>query len=209
MIKNVIFDMGNVLIRFDRRLFIERLGITGEDEELLMREVFASIEWAQQDRGSLDEADAEKQICARVPEHLHDAVHKLVSMWDRPILPIDGMEELIQELHENGYHIYLLSNASHRQHEYWERVPVKKYFEDTLISADTGLVKPQPEIFYMAAEKFGIKASESVFVDDMIGNCEGAVYTGMHAIVFHDDAAELRRKMIAMGIRCQAPLSIS
>ena len=53
MIKNIIFDMGNVLIRFDREVFLTRLGVAQADRELLKREVFQSLEWARMDRGSL------------------------------------------------------------------------------------------------------------------------------------------------------------
>ena len=142
MIKNILFDMGNVLIRFDRDLFLTRLGVEGEDKKLLMREVFLSVEWVQMDRGSIAEAEAVRRICARVPERLHDAVEKLVAMWDRPILPIDGMYELVEELKNAGYGIYLLSNASVRQHEYWPRIPAHVFFDGTIISADEGVMKP-------------------------------------------------------------------
>ncbi|MBR2528397.1 MAG: HAD family phosphatase [Blautia sp.] len=200
MIRNIIFDMGGVLIRFDRAFFIQRLGIGPEDEALLMREVFRSLEWARMDRGSLTDAEAAVSICARVPEHLHDAVRRLVSMWDRPILPIEGMEELIRELKEKGYHIFLLSNASFRQHDYWPRIPASRYFEDTLVSADVGLVKPQPEIYRLAFEKFRIKPEESVFIDDAPANIEGAYYVGMPGIIFNDDVAAVRKQLAALGV---------
>ena len=192
--------MGQVLIRFDRDLFIERLGITGDDAQILMREVFLSLEWSRMDRGSLTDEEGAEIMCRRVPSHLHDAVRKLTCMWDRPILPVPGMAELVRELRENGYHVYLLSNASFRQHEYWPRVPGSAYFEDTLISADTGLVKPQPEIFRAACEKFHIAPEESVFIDDSTANCEGAFYIGMQACVFHGDADETRLWLIDHGV---------
>ena len=121
MIKNILFDMGNVLIRFDRKAFLDRLDISEEDKQLLLREVFLSVEWVQMDRGTLCEETAEPLMCQRLPEHLHSAVHSLVSLWDDPMLPIAGMAELVEELKEKGYGIYLLSNASVRQHEYWPR----------------------------------------------------------------------------------------
>ena len=98
MIRNIVFDMGQVLLRFIPDLFIERLGVEGEDKKLLNREVFRSLEWARMDRGSLTDEEAAQIICRRVPERLHDAVHKLVAMWDRPILAVEGTEELIAEL---------------------------------------------------------------------------------------------------------------
>ena len=55
MIKNILFDMGQVLIRFDQKFFIQRLGIEDADMELLLREVYRSVEWVQMDRGSLRE----------------------------------------------------------------------------------------------------------------------------------------------------------
>ncbi len=63
----------------------------------------------------------------------------------RPILEVDGMYELVKELKDRGYKVYLLSNASVRQHEYWPRIPAAELFDGKLISSDVHLVKPQPE----------------------------------------------------------------
>lgn len=200
MIRNIVFDMGQVLLRFDRDYFISRLGIEGEDKELLKREVFLSLEWARMDRGSLTDEEAAVSVCNRLPEHLHDAAHKLVSMWDRPILPIPGMYELIEELKAKGYGIYLLSNASYRQHDYWPRVEASKFFDGTLISADEKVVKPQPEIYRLLLERFHLKAEECFFIDDVPANIEGAFYCGIPGAVFHGSAQLLRRDLRAAGV---------
>lgn len=200
MIKNIVFDMGNVLIRFDQRHFIQRLGVAEEDAPLLMRELFRSLEWARMDRGSMTEAEATQSICRRLPERLHAAAEKLVCMWDRPILEIPGMYALVEELKAAGYGIYLLSNASVRQHEYWPRVPASKFFDGTLISADVKLVKPQPEIYRLLLETFSLKAEECFFIDDSPANIEGAFYCGIPGAVFHDDAKLLRRALRDAGV---------
>ena len=200
-IRNILFDMGNVLIYFDRNLFMERLGVSEEDRKLLMREVFLSVEWVRMDRGSLVEETALENICHRLPERLHDAAQKLVSMWDRPILPIPGMYELIEELKTNGYGIYLLSNASIRQHEYWPRIPASRFFDGTLISADEGVLKPQPEIYHLILDRFQLKAEECFFIDDVPANIEGAFYCGISGAVFHDDVALLRKNLRDAGVQ--------
>lgn len=200
MIKNIVFDMGGVLIRFDRHYFISRLGVSAEDEELLMRQVFHSLEWARMDRGSLTDEQAAESICRRVPERLHDAVGKLVSMWDRPILPVEGMYELVSELKAKGYPIYLLSNASYRQHDYWPRIPAAALFDGTLVSADVHLVKPQPEIYRLLCDTFDLVMDECFFIDDSLINIEGAYYSGMPGAVFHDDVPELRQALRAAGV---------
>ena len=200
MIKNILFDMGQVLIRFDRDYFMERLGVSGEDRALLMREVFLSVEWVQMDRGTLCEEEAFRKIAPRLPAHLHDAAMKLISMWDRPILEVDGMYELVEELKARGYGIYLLSNASIRQHDYWPRVPASKFFDGKLISADVHVIKPQPEIYRLCLEKFGLKAEECFFIDDVPANIEGALYCGIKGTVFHGDAKLLRQQLRAAGV---------
>ena len=201
MIRNVLFDMGNVLLRFDRQLFLNRLDISEEEKQLLLRRVFLSTEWVQMDRGTLDEPEAEQKMCADLPEHLHSAVHALVSCWDEPILPIPGMYELVEDLKAAGYGIYLLSNASHRQHEYWKKVTVGKLFDGTIISADEGVMKPGSEYFLRALKRFHLTAGECFFVDDMPANVEGAAFCGIPGAVFHGDVQLLRKEMREAGIR--------
>lgn len=200
MIKNILFDMGQVLIRFDQAFFINRLGIDGDDRDLLMREVFRSVEWVRMDRGTLREEEAFESIAPRLPHHLHDAARKLLCMWDRPILEIEGMYELVAELKEKGYGIYLLSNASVRQHDYWPRVPASRFFDGTLISADVKVIKPQPEIYRLCLEKFGLKAEECFFIDDSPANIEGSMNCGISGAVFHGSAALLRKDLRSAGI---------
>ena len=200
MIRNILFDMGNVLIRFDRKLFLDRLELSEEDKALLLREVFANVEWAQMDRGSKTEATAWESACKRLPARLHLAAKQLFFRWDEPLIPIEGMYELVEELKEKGYGIYLLSNASYRQHEYWPRVPASRFFDGTLISADVGVVKPQPEIYKLCAEKFGLKVEECFFIDDVGANIEGAVNCGMSGAVFFSDVSRLRKDLRSAGV---------
>ena len=204
MIRNIVFDMGGVLITFDRKLFLDRLGLSPSDTTLLKNEVFLSVEWARMDRGSMTEETALESICRRLPAALHEPARRLIFSWDDPVLPIEGMEELVRELKSNGYHIFLLSNASFRLHEYWQKIPCHDAFEDILVSADEGLVKPQPEIYRRAFEKFGILPEESLYIDDLPANAEGAFFTGMASRVFHADVPALRAWMRAQGVKVRA-----
>ena len=200
MIQNILFDMGNVLIHFDRKVFLDRLDVTEEEKQLLLREVFLSVEWVQMDRGTLAEPEAEVQICRRLPEHLHPAVHSLVSLWDEPMLPVAGMAELVEELKQNGYGIYLLSNASIRQHEYWPKIPGWQFFDGKVISADEKIMKPHPDYYRIALERFGLKPEECFFIDDVPANIEGALFCGISGAVFHKDVSLLRSQLRAAGV---------
>ncbi len=200
MIRNIVFDMGNVLVRFDPDLFLERIGAAEEDRPLFKREVFKSLEWAQMDRGSLTDEEAVPLMCRRLPARLHAAAEDLVCRWDLPILEIEGSFELVRELKELGYRIYLLSNASLRQHEYWPRVRASRYFDGTFISADVKLIKPQPEIFQLFLETFALKPEECFFIDDSNYNIEGALNSGMSGAIFHGDVGQIRAKLREAGV---------
>ena len=201
MIKNIVFDMGNTVIRFDPSYFLDRAGIRdSEDRKLIMNELFRSLEWAQMDAGNLTEETAEPLIFSRIPERLKQAVRELLYSWARPQDMIPGMEDLIRRLKEAGYGIYLLSNASAAQHEYWPRFAVSRYFDGKLISCDVQTVKPCRRIFELFTEKFGLNAEECLFIDDLSANVAGAVNSGWKGIVFHGSAEELEEKMKKLGI---------
>lgn len=201
MIRNIIFDMGGVLLRFEPDHFVARLGISGKDADLLKREVFRSADWVRMDRGTLTDEEGTERICRRLPEHLHAAARELICRWEHPeILPMEGMAVLIGELKHAGYGIYLLSNAFTRQHEYWPRVPGSEHFDDTFISADVKLVKPQREIYEMALQKFGVKAEECLFIDDLPSNIEMGENCGICGVVFHGDVSILRADLRRAGI---------
>lgn len=201
MMDTLLLDMGNVLLQFDPQLFLDRAGITGADRELLLREVFRSVEWVCMDRGTLDEPQAEQGICARLPQRLHRAVHQLVSCWDDPLVPVPGMEALVAQLHHQGYKLYLLSNASRRQRAYWPRLPVSRYFDGTFLSAEAGVMKPQPEFYRQALAAFHLRPETCFFVDDVPANVESALTCGIRGTVFHGDAALLGRQLAQAGFR--------
>lgn len=201
MIRNIVFDMGQVLIHFRPGAFIDRLGVSEEEKDLLLREVFYTVEWAQLDRGSITEEAAAQAMCARLPERLHDHARALVfDWWKRPLFPVEGMAELIAELKGLGYGVYLLSNASIRLREYFSRVPGSQYFDGLIVSAEWLQLKPEREIFQTLFREFGLRPEECFFVDDLPANVEGARFAGMDGAVFRGDIARLRRELNDAGV---------
>lgn len=204
MIRNIVFDMGQVLIYFYADLFFTRMEVPKEDWEVLGREMFCGVEWTQTDRGTIGEAEAEAAICRRLPQRLHGYVHTMVfDWWKSPLSPVPGMETLIGELKELGYGIYLLSNASARLHEYFPRIPGSQYFDGKVVSADYNLLKPDPEIYRTLFRKYSLKPEECLFIDDLPQNVEGARFVGMDGIIFRDDVSLLRRELSAAGVPVQ------
>lgn len=200
MIRHIVFDMGQVLVQFSAGLFSERLRLSAEDAELIRREVLTTVEWVRMDRGTISDDDALARMCARLPQRLHDTAAYLVRRWNDPIVPVPGMADVARDLKAAGYDLYLLSNAATRQHTYWHNIPGSEYFSGTFISADYHLLKPEDAIYQAFFKKFGLKPEECLFIDDSAPNIEASENAGMAGIVFHGDAARLRRQLAERGI---------
>lgn len=201
MIRNLVLDMGNVLIKYDPARFVARLELENpSDGELLLREIFYSKDWALQDRGALDEAELLARVCGRIPPRLHGAARQLIFHWNEPIEPIPGMAEFARACKAAGLGLYLLSNASIRHGQYWHQVPGNAFFDGRIISAEAGCVKPEEEIYRRLLARYGLRAEECVFVDDMPENVEGARRVGMRGMVF-GGADALRAELMRLGVQ--------
>lgn len=119
---------------------------------------------------------------------------------ERPHRAGGGHGRCGRDLKNAGYDLYLLSNASTRQHTYWHDIPGSEYFSGTFISADYRLLKPEDAIYQAFFRKFGLKPEDCLFIDDSPANIEASENAGMAGIVFHGDAAHLRCQLADRGI---------
>lgn len=193
MIKNLVFDMGGVLIDWIPNQIMETAGLTDPEDIRLIREnMYNTSDWALMDWGYIDEASMEEIVKTRVPERLHDVVHRLLFHWADHVFPIEGMGELIREYKARGLNIYLISNATCMLFEYFPHIPGSECFSDLVVSADVKMIKPMHEIFEHAIEKFGIDPAQSLFIDDLLPNIAAARICGMHGFVFKHNVGSLR-----------------
>ena len=193
MIRNIVFDMGNVLVRYNTDFYLR--GYSEDEKTLLNRQIYLSVDWLRLDRGELTEAELISKIKKSLPDALCGDAQRLVK-WYEQSEPIDGMEKLVRDLHEYGYKIYLLSNTSLEFHRFREKIPALKYFDGEFISADCGLLKPDERIYRMFCEHFSLTPNECVFIDDSPANIESAARVGLNGIVFYSDVALLREQLI-------------
>lgn len=203
MIRNIIFDMGGVLIDWSPWEIVSRCNLPKEEADLLLQEVFCCREWVSMDHGTMTQEEGYEQICSRLPESLHAAAHACVfDWWKAPLSPVPGMAELIRELKALGCGIYLLSNATSTLHEYFPRLPGSECFDGMIVSADVKLLKPQHEIYEALFETFGLKAEECFFIDDNPLNIDGCYSVGMPGTVFFRDLHRLRAELREAGVPC-------
>ncbi len=200
MIKNIVFDMGEVLIHFNIRDFADRYDLPEEDKELLLQELFlGNADWALCDWGFYTEEEVAERACRKLPERLHEAAYGITCHWFEPVDPVDGMADVVRRLKEAGYGIYLLSNAGVRHRTYWNNVPGSEYFDGVVASAYEKMIKPQPEFYRLLLDRFSLKAEECLFIDDRALNLAGAELCGMKAVLF-TDAKKLLADLKELGV---------
>ncbi len=200
MIKNIVFDMGGVLINFDAARYTARFVPDPADYELIRRELFRSVEWIQMDRGAITDEETVAAVCARLPQRLHQAVQDILDHWHQDIPPLDGIYDLVDELKGKGYGIYLLSNTCTRYHSFRKNIPALRFFDGEFISADHHMVKPEPRIYRQFLAEFALEGQECVFIDDVPHNVEAAILCGLNGIVYHGDPELLRRQLRQLGV---------
>lgn len=200
VIKNIVFDMGGVLIDLN----IQRTLNEHFDEKYhkdIIEKVFYGDEWREMDRGTLCSEDAIPKILAHFPEELHPLLSKMIDNFYPYMPPVAGMESFIVRLKKAGYKTYLLSNASPRFFDMYQNYPAICQLDGFFISALYKLIKPQPEIYEAFCNKFKLNPEECFFIDDMKANIEGAKAYGMQGFVFDTkDIAALEKELNALGV---------
>lgn len=183
MIKNIIFDMGNVLLAYTPHEFIKTVTDDGEAAQAILKELFYGREWLQLDEGSITEESAVESVSLRLP-HYSDLIRKAMDNWHSDLTPIDGMPEIVKKLKSKNYGIYLLSNTSIKFFSYKDDVDMFRDFDGFIISAREKKLKPNREIYECICERFGLSPGECLFIDDLQPNITGALEAGLNAHLF-------------------------
>ena len=193
MIKNVIFDYGNVLVDWNPAYLF--LPVFGGDEEKCryFTDHVCNREWfTRMDRGeSMDKCVAELQ--AQFPQYA-DAVAMFRDRWfDMCHGDIPGMVEIIQDLKSRGVGVYGLTNwPAATFTEARRRFRTLAGIDNYVVSSSVKLAKPEPAIYKLLIRKYNLKPQECVFIDDRIDNVNAAKALGMSGIVYPGSANQLQ-----------------
>lgn len=190
-IKNIIFDLGDVIINIDvplaTRSFAELSNKSLEDVQALIHqnEVFKKFE-----TGHLSASDFRAYIreLLQQPEWSDEVIDKA---WNSLLLDIPPQRiEKIQELAQKGYRLFLLSNTSSIHIEEVNKIlnrttgikQLDDLFEKLFFSYNMGIMKPHPDIYHGVLAEAGLLAHESLFLDDNADNIHAAAEVGIHTI---------------------------
>ena len=192
MIRNVIFDFGQVMVRFDPAYMVAQYVDDAADRAMIEEVLFDRLYWDKLDQGTITDEEVLESSRARLPKHLHRVIEDVYYNWLYHLPEIDGMRDLVQKLKSRfGIHVYLLSNISTYFAAHADQIPCLAEFEDCVFSAVCGKVKPNAEIFAYLCGRNGLNPTECIFIDDNAANIAGAEAFGIRGYLFDGDAKKL------------------
>jgi putative hydrolase of the HAD superfamily len=198
--KAIIFDLGNVLFRFDPMIMTTAIISEPEDAALVADVAFDRLYWNRLDDGSITDEEVIAGICSRLPSRLHAQAEQVYRQWYAHMPEIAGMRELLLALKREGKPLYLLSNISIGFEMGYQNVPaiasMLSVFDGRVFSGSLGMVKPQKQIFEYLLDKFGLFPEDCVFIDDSEINIAGAAAAGIDGILFTGDAAAISTALL-------------
>ena len=184
-IKNIVFDVGEVLVNFRYMDYMhEDLGFSDEVTELFAKNIILSEYWDMLDKGDITLEEARDHYMEVYPQYAEE----LYSFWknlDGIVREYDYAYELIKGLKDRGFGVYLLSNYPDQLSDmHWSKFTFMDILDGYLISAKEHMVKPHPEFYKLLESRFGLNLEECIFVDDRTVNVEAAEALGMKGIIF-------------------------
>ena len=192
VIKSIIFDFGQVMIKYQPTLMTAKYIDDPMDEEAICAVLFDRLYWDALDDGSITDDEIIEASKKRLPERYHEILPRIYFNWIYNLPEVEGMNSLVASLREKyGVGIYLLSNISEYFADNAGEIRALRLFDRCFFSAKMGLTKPDPEIFLTVCRELSIVPSETLFIDDSTKNIEGARIAGLNTYLFDGDAKKL------------------
>jgi FMN phosphatase YigB (HAD superfamily) len=183
MIKNIVFDLGNVLISFRPSAYFDNKDYPENIKCKILSDIFASREWLMLDNGDINTTEAINSISLKSSLKREEIAH-IFNLRTDMMFPLDQNVRLLPELKKQGYKLYFLSNFPI---DIFEEIKTGyfffTYFDGGVISSEVKFSKPDERIYETLLENYSLIAEESLFIDDIEINVRAAENLGMKGLV--------------------------
>jgi putative hydrolase of the HAD superfamily len=198
MLKNIVFDIGNVLVRWSPYNIMATVFNNESDLTGLAQKFFKSSIFYDLNLGKVTEEEA-ISLYSRELDLPHHIVKKIFTVGKESLTPLEGSFELLEDAYQAGIPLYSITdNVREIVTHLKERYSFFDKFKGAVISAEVGILKPSARIFHRLIDTYSLVPEETVFIDDVQANVEGAEKVGMKGIQF-TDAANCRQELISLG----------
>lgn len=188
MIKNVIFDLGKVLIDTNPSEYLRKYGYDEDKYQALLDAILYDSLWSDMDIGKYDSCKDIVEIYVAKHKELEPEIRQFFAEeWMELYAPFKDALAFYNEVYDNGYDIYILTNFSKDGYEVISnKFDFFKKAKGSVVSSYVKMVKPNPEIYKYLLEKYKLNPDECVFIDDSDANIKTANELGIHGIVYTD-----------------------
>ena len=184
--RNVIFDVGGVLLDWNPARILEGYYADAAERAAMKQVIFHHADWLEYDRGALSESALLERVGGRAGRPVPELA-SLFGVIRDSLQPKDDSIALLAALGARGVPLYCLSNMPAESFAYLgKRFDFWRHFHGIVISGEVRMVKPQAEIFDYLLDRYGLKAADTVFVDDYAVNIEAAKTLGFHTVLFQN-----------------------
>ena len=205
MIKNIIFDLGNVLISFKPSEYFDKNKYPETIRTTILSDIFGSKEWQMLDKGEITTPEAINAISKRSSLKKEEIAH-IFNLRTDLMFPLDQNVRLLPELKKRGLRLYYLSNFPlDIFDEVKDGYYFFKYFDGGLISAEVKSSKPDDPIYKTFLEKYSLIPGECLFIDDLEINVKAAESIGMKGLFTNGSLAismEIEKALAHLAASC-------
>lgn len=179
--KNIVFDLGNVLLKFQPEEYLSQYYDRKTMEDLMIL-IFCSNEWLELDLGNLRIDDVIFIFSNRHPEYKKE-ISFVLNNWIEMLSPIEENIKILKELKNKGYHLYYLSNFHKEAFESMlEKYDFFQLFEGGIVSAYEHVIKPSDKIYRILLNRLNLDPNQCLFIDDSLANVSAAKRNGIDGI---------------------------
>ena len=201
MYKNVIFDIGGVMVDFDPKDFLLERFCNAAVEEKVYRLTFGSETWQKLDAGLCSRYEgSQAMLAAARAEGCAFEVQEVLENWTSILRIRRRMVELVRRLKNHGYCVYYLSNIPEDILPLLMRRGLEGVFDGGVASCDVHINKPDPRIYQCLLDKYGLTAGECIFIDDSRANVQTAFQLGMNSIQMRESVDTLVRSLATCNV---------
>lgn len=183
MIKNIVFDLGNVLISFRPSEFFDKKNYPENIKAKILTDIFASKEWSMLDNGFINKSEAIESIALRSSLNKEEIAH-IFNLRTELMFPLDENVRLLPELKKQGFRLYYLSNFPM---DIFEEIKTGyyffRYFDGGIISAEVKVSKPDIHIYDIFLKKYSLVPEECLYIDDIEINVKAGEAAGMKGLI--------------------------
>ena len=166
MIKNIIFDLGNVIINYNQKKIINNFTEKEEEIKYIYDEIFHAPEWTLMDLGDITNDEAIEIINKRNEFKYEKLTQEFLHEWYKK-QPINrDIVEIAKILKNNGYNLFVLSNMANQTYEYFKNDEFFSLCTGIVISAHEHVKKPDEKVYRLLLDRYNLNAEECLFIDD-------------------------------------------